>query len=94
MVLFIAINLLFWQLTAVQAVDLYRAPNKQNPFERIDTHSHFVPPFWREESIKYGYGKPDGMPGIPVSLARHILVPSATNRSKGMDGGSTLGDDA
>ncbi|KAI5463884.1 aminocarboxymuconate-semialdehyde decarboxylase [Mariannaea sp. PMI_226] len=36
-----------------------------NRFDRIDTHSHFVPPFWREESIKYGYGKPDGMPGIP-----------------------------
>ncbi|CAM1508026.1 Fc.00g048740.m01.CDS01 [Cosmosporella sp. VM-42] len=65
MVLFIAINLLLCQLTAVQAVNVYRAP-KQNPFERIDTHSHFVPPFWREESIKYGYGKPDGMPGIPA----------------------------
>lgn len=34
---------------------------------KIDTHSHFVPPFWREESEKHGYGMPDGMPAIPVS---------------------------
>jgi hypothetical protein len=34
---------------------------------KIDLHSHYVPEFWREESIKAGYGEPDGIPGIPVS---------------------------
>ncbi|KAF7563740.1 hypothetical protein G7046_g423 [Stylonectria norvegica] len=66
MVLFLTINLLVWQVAAAQATYLSRVPPKHNPFDRIDTHSHFVPPFWREESIKYGYGKPDGMPGIPA----------------------------
>ena len=41
-----------------------------NDFSRIDTHSHFVPPVWRTASILYGYGQPDGMPGIPVSSKR------------------------
>ncbi|QYT00077.1 Amidohydro-rel domain-containing protein [Trichoderma simmonsii] len=64
MILFVAISVLFWQLTSVVAmVDSHGA---KNPFERIDTHSHFVPPFYRDESVKYGYGKPDGMPGIPA----------------------------
>jgi hypothetical protein len=35
--------------------------------DKIDLHSHYVPDFWREESIKAGYGEPDGIPGIPVS---------------------------
>jgi hypothetical protein len=34
--------------------------------ERIDVHSHFLPPFYREELEKTGHHKPDGMPGIPV----------------------------
>ncbi|KAI8679143.1 Amidohydro-rel domain-containing protein [Fusarium keratoplasticum] len=63
MVLFVAINLLLWQLTAVLAAHVPRVI--KNPVERIDTHSHFVPPFWRAESVKHGYGMPDGMPGIP-----------------------------
>lgn len=74
MILFVTISLLVWQFTSVVAtVDSHVA---KNPFERIDTHSHFVPPFWREESVKYGYSKPDGMPGIPVSstdLAYHCI---------------------
>lgn len=71
MVLFVAINLLLWQLTAVLAAHVPRVI--KNPVERIDTHSHFVPPFWRAESVKHGYGMPDGMPGIPVSSAHHAL---------------------
>lgn len=65
MILFVALNVLLWQLTPVRAVVASHVA--KNPFERIDTHSHFVPPFWRDESVKYGYSKPDGMPGIPVS---------------------------
>lgn len=39
---------------------------------RVDVHSHFVPPFWREASIEYGYGQPDGMPEIPVCIGLTI----------------------
>ncbi|TKA63116.1 hypothetical protein B0A49_09031 [Cryomyces minteri] len=36
------------------------------PFqERIDTHSHFVPPLYRSASEQTGHGKPDGMPAVP-----------------------------
>jgi hypothetical protein len=35
--------------------------------ERIDTHAHFVPPFYREACEETGHGKPDGMPAIPVT---------------------------
>ncbi|KAJ6437863.1 aminocarboxymuconate-semialdehyde decarboxylase [Purpureocillium lavendulum] len=52
------------QLTSVRGHDTSRSNG--NKHGRLDTHTHFVPPFWREESIKYGYGKPDGMPGIPA----------------------------
>lgn len=45
-------------------------PKAGKDLSRVDIHSHFIPPFWREESIKYGYGQPDGMPVIPVSLFR------------------------
>jgi hypothetical protein len=69
MVLFVAINALLWQLITVRAVVASHVA--KNPFERIDTHSHFVPPFWRDESVKYGYGMPDGMPDIPVSSTDH-----------------------
>lgn len=55
-------------LSFVAAVQAHRGcSGSESPLSRIDTHSHFVPPFWREASVKYGYGNPDGMPGIPVS---------------------------
>lgn len=42
--------------------------------ERIDLHTHAVTPSFREycqtASIA-GNGKPDGMPGMPVSLTKH-----------------------
>ncbi|RFU78011.1 aminocarboxymuconate-semialdehyde decarboxylase [Trichoderma arundinaceum] len=63
MVSYIVVKFLLWQLTAAQVMAASHVA--KNPFERIDTHSHFVPPFWRDESVKYGYGMPDGMPGIP-----------------------------
>lgn len=37
--------------------------------ERIDTHAHFIPKFYREELEKRGHKNPDHMPGIPVTLA-------------------------
>lgn len=69
------------QFAAVQGHGASHTPSSQRG--RIDTHTHFVPPFWREESIKYGYGKPDGMPGIPVSIfSRHThMLLSAENKA-------------
>ncbi len=32
---------------------------------RIDVHAHFVPDFYRQAAEEAGFGKPDGMPGIP-----------------------------
>jgi hypothetical protein len=34
--------------------------------ERIDTHAHVVPEVWRKYCIEHGFGRPDGMPAIPV----------------------------
>ncbi|KAF9889213.1 hypothetical protein FE257_007526 [Aspergillus nanangensis] len=51
--------------------------------ERIDVHSHFVPPFWREASVSAGYGKPDGMPAIPEwSLETHLDFMKQANITK------------
>ena len=37
------------------------------PFQAsIDTHAHFLPPFYREACEGTGHGKPDGMPALPV----------------------------
>ncbi|KAA6415664.1 MAG: hypothetical protein FRX48_00382 [Lasallia pustulata] len=33
--------------------------------ERIDVHTHFVPPEWRNTCEEMGFGQPDGMPAIP-----------------------------
>lgn len=49
----------------------FASPSRPRALEdltRVDIHSHFVPPFWREATIEYGYGQPDGMPEIPVSF--------------------------
>ena len=35
---------------------------------KIDVHSHFLPPFYREALASTGHSKPDGMPKIPVGL--------------------------
>jgi hypothetical protein len=34
--------------------------------DKIDTHAHFIPPFYRRACEDTGHGKPDGMPAIPV----------------------------
>lgn len=36
---------------------------------KIDVHSHFLPPFYREACLETGHGKPDGMPALPVGLS-------------------------
>lgn len=39
--------------------------------QRIDFHTHAVPPIYREYCLQNplaGFGHPDGMPAIPVSL--------------------------
>ena len=35
------------------------------PVERIDTHAHFLPDFYRDALIEAGHQNPDGMPAIP-----------------------------
>lgn len=37
--------------------------------EVIDTHCHVIPSGWKRWCEQYGWDKPDGMPGIPVSAA-------------------------
>jgi hypothetical protein len=39
---------------------------------RIDVHSHFVPPNYRDECERTGNGQPDGMLALPV--ARNLLI--------------------
>lgn len=40
----------------------------QMPFERrVDTHAHFIPPFYRTACEESGNSQPDGMPAVPVS---------------------------
>ena len=42
---------------------------------RIDVHAHYVPDFYRRAAEAAGFGKPDGMPGIPAwSLANALAV--------------------
>lgn len=33
--------------------------------ERIDTHAHFLPEFYRKAMVEEGHSNPDGMPAIP-----------------------------
>ncbi|KAJ0418420.1 hypothetical protein BJY00DRAFT_314983 [Aspergillus carlsbadensis] len=50
---------------------------------KIDLHSHYVPDFWREESILAGYGEPDGIPGIPAwSEEAHLEFMAQANITK------------
>ncbi|GFF44976.1 2-amino-3-carboxymuconate-6-semialdehyde decarboxylase [Aspergillus udagawae] len=50
---------------------------------KIDLHSHYVPPFWRNESAMAGYSKPDGMPAIPDWSAEvHLQLMAQANITK------------
>jgi len=51
--------------------------------QRIDVHSHFLPPFYRTALSENGHSHPDGMPAIPEwSLERHLGMMSIANVSK------------
>jgi predicted TIM-barrel fold metal-dependent hydrolase len=53
------------------------------PYEKIDVHSHFVPPVYRSTSIENGHDFPDGMPGIPPwTEESHLHMMESTNISK------------
>ncbi|KAJ0108786.1 hypothetical protein J7T55_011277 [Diaporthe amygdali] len=41
--------------------------------QRIDTHAHFLPPSYRQACIEAGYGKPDGMPALPVNTSHSAI---------------------
>jgi len=51
--------------------------------QRIDVHSHFLPPFYRAALSEHGHSHPDGMPAIPEwSLERHLEMMSTANVAK------------
>lgn len=53
------------------------------PYEKIDVHSHFVPPEYRTTSIEHGHEFPDGMPGIPPwTEEAHLHMMETTNITK------------
>lgn len=53
------------------------------PFAKIDLHSHFLPPFYREALLANGHEFPDGMPGPPQwSEESHLELHSALNVKK------------
>jgi predicted TIM-barrel fold metal-dependent hydrolase len=53
------------------------------PYEKIDTHSHFVPPGYRTASLENGHEFPDGMPGIPPwTEEAHLHMMETTNITK------------
>ncbi|KAJ4339304.1 hypothetical protein N0V95_007797 [Ascochyta clinopodiicola] len=52
---------------------------------RIDVHSHFLPPNYRDALAKNGHSHPDGMPAIPEwSIERHLEMMKTANVSKSM----------
>ena len=53
------------------------------PYEKIDTHSHFVPPGYRTARMENGHEFPDGMPGIPPwTEETHLHMMETTNITK------------
>lgn len=67
--------------------------------ERIDTHAHFLPEFYRQALAENGHTKPDGMPAIPQWDERsHLEFMKARGISKSYlsisSPGVHFGDDA
>ncbi|KAI4645749.1 hypothetical protein J4E93_005327 [Alternaria ventricosa] len=51
--------------------------------QRIDVHSHFLPPFYRTALAENGHTHPDGMPAIPSwSPPQHLEMMKTANVSK------------
>ena len=55
-----------------------------NPLpSRIDVHSHFIPPNYREALANNGHSHPDGMPSIPEwSPSQHLAMMKNANVSR------------
>jgi predicted TIM-barrel fold metal-dependent hydrolase len=57
--------------------------NNMTLHSRIDVHSHFLPPFYREALANNGHSHPDGMPAIPEwSIDAHLHMMKTANVSK------------
>ncbi|KAH6639106.1 hypothetical protein C7974DRAFT_305652 [Boeremia exigua] len=53
------------------------------PPQKIDVHSHFLPPFYRTALATHGHTHPDGMPAIPAwSPTSHLEMMRLANISK------------
>ncbi|KAF2434946.1 amidohydrolase 2 [Tothia fuscella] len=53
------------------------------PRHRIDTHSHYLPDFYREALIANGHANPDGMPAVPQwSETDHLAMMDKLNIQK------------
>lgn len=61
-----------------ETTDVHTHGEHTHDVQRIDVHTHFVPPEWRNVCEELGFGEPDGMPGIPVSVhdLRHSTCPN------------------
>ncbi|GAM40133.1 hypothetical protein TCE0_034r12242 [Talaromyces pinophilus] len=54
-----------------------------SPYVKIDTHSHFLPPDYRNTLENNGHAHPDGMPGIPEwSVETHLEMMKSVNVTK------------
>jgi predicted TIM-barrel fold metal-dependent hydrolase len=83
--MFISIlNLTFLLAYTITASSQQTTTNMTHPLpERIDVHSHFLPPFYRTALAANGHTHPDGMPAIPEwSPDRHLEMMKAANVSK------------
>ncbi len=54
-----------------------------SPHEKIDVHSHFLPPKYRDDLAEHGHSHPDGMPAVPQwSEKSHFEMMDKLNISK------------
>lgn len=54
-----------------------------SPAEKIDVHSHFVPPKYRQACEENGHSHPDGMPAVPPwTEEAHLEMMDSINVSK------------
>ena len=61
--------------------------------ERIDTHAHVVPPFWKEYCQETGYGQADGIAEIPVESPIILENQLKADVGPGMECGGPSGFD-
>jgi predicted TIM-barrel fold metal-dependent hydrolase len=85
--MFLSILSLTSFLAYITTASSHRTPTKLNMAnslpQRIDVHSHFLPPFYRTALAENGHTHPDGMPAIPEwSPERHLEMMKVANVSK------------